>query len=78
MEILCHGDIYWKDLITLCEDCHRHLHAKDETPIYDINMRKINDELKTCDRCGELAFCHNIIMCKMESVLSVVELGKYL
>lgn len=47
---------YWKDLITLCEDCHRHLHAKDETPIYDINMRKINDELKTCDRCGGIGF----------------------
>lgn len=47
---------YWKDLITLCEDCHHHLHMKDEIPIYDINMRKINDELKTCDRCGGTGF----------------------
>lgn len=47
---------YWKDLVTLCQDCHHHLHEKDEVPIYDVNMRKINDELETCDRCGGTGF----------------------
>lgn len=47
---------YWKDLVTLCEDCHRHLHEKQEVPIYDVDMRKINDELETCDRCNGIGF----------------------
>lgn len=47
---------YWKDLVTLCEDCHYRLHKEKEVPIYDINMRIINDELETCDRCGGSGF----------------------
>lgn len=47
---------YWEDLITLCEECHCLLHKKEEIPIYNTSLRKINDELDFCDRCGGTGF----------------------
>jgi hypothetical protein len=47
---------YWEDLITLCEECHGLLHKKEEIPIYDTSLKKINDELELCNRCKGTGF----------------------
>lgn len=47
----------FKDLTTLCQKCHKHLHETTDVPILNYDLSPIcNESLNECDRCGGTGF----------------------